>query len=128
MLDNLTTVSLEFFLNEKNQTLLRKVFATININSNDYFANYSGNVAGRRDRLSRVSMDPFASGPHIFSANESLFATDRTYSYRCNSRTKIDNFKCSGNVTLTSIDLEDLRIQPFVDGPFADYAAGMLTT
>ena len=128
MLDNLTTVSMEFFLNEKNQTLLRKVFATININNNELFTNYSSNVAGKRDRLSCVTSDAFVLGPHIFSANESLFATDHTYSYRCNSRTKIDNFKSSGNVTLTSIDLEDLRIQPFIDGPFADYAAGMLTT
>jgi hypothetical protein len=67
-------------------------------------------------------------GLHRFLANESLFATDRGNSYRCNTKTKIDNFKVVGNVSITSIEIQNLRIQPFVDSPiiFNDYAVGML--
>jgi lysosomal-associated membrane protein 1/2 len=110
MLDGLTTVTLEFSLNEKNQTSLKRVLATINVNRNpDYFLNVSASVLG----------------PHVFLANESLFATDRSHSYRCNSRTSIDNFKSDRNITLKSIDIENLRVQPFIDqsGTFTDYAA-----
>jgi hypothetical protein len=113
MLDNLTSITFEFSLNEKNQTLLKRVFGSITINSNtNYFPNYTANVGG----------------VHIFLANESLFLTDRGNSYRCNSKTKIDNFKIDGNITIKSIDLENLRIQPFVDNSiiFHDYAVGRL--
>jgi hypothetical protein len=113
MLDNLTSITFEFFLNEKNQTSLKRVFGTVTINNNTaYFPNY-----GTHSR-----------GIHVFVANESLFTVDRANSYRCNSQTKIDNFKTDGNVTVKSIDLENLRIQPFVDNMivFNDYAVGML--
>jgi hypothetical protein len=113
MLDNLTSITFEFFLNEKNQTLLKKVFGGITINNNTaYFPNYG----------------TYSGGIHAFLANESLFTVDRVNSYRCNTKTKIDNFKTDGNVTVKSIDLENLRIQPFVDNTtvFNDYAAGML--
>ena len=112
MLDNLTSITFVFSLNEKNQTLLKKVFASITINNNtDYFPNYAAHIKG----------------VHAFLANESLFTIDRVNSYRCNSKTKIDNFKTDENVTVKSIDIENLRIQPFVDNTivFNDYAVGM---
>jgi hypothetical protein len=113
MLDGLTTVTLEFSLNEKNQTSLKKVLATINVYANpNYFLNVSASVLG----------------PHVFLANKSLFDTDRSHSYRCNSRTSIDNFKSGNNITLKSIDIENLRVQPFIDqsATFIDYATGMV--
>ncbi len=113
MLDNLTTISFEFSLDEKNQTSLKRVYGGVTINSNtNYFPNYTENVAGL----------------HVFYANESLFATDRSNSYRCNSKTIIGNFKSDGNVTIKSIDIENLRVQPFIDNKtiFNDYGVGML--
>lgn len=113
MLDGLTTISLEFTLNDKNQTSLTRVLGGFTINDNtSYFPNYTKS----------------AEGPHAFIGNESLFVTDRSNSYRCNSKTSIGNFKADGNATIKSIDIEDLRIQPFVDNKtiFNDYAVGML--
>jgi len=110
MFDNLTSITFEFSLDEKNQTSLKKVYGSIGVNkSSNYFTNASTNLENS----------------YAFVANESLFATDRSHSYRCNSRTKIDNFKNDKNVTIKSIDLENLRVQPFIDQPFTDYAAGM---
>jgi len=115
MLDSLTTITFEFFLNEKNQTSLKRVFGAVSVNNNtDYFPNYAAN----------------ARGIHPFVANESLFATDLGNSYRCNYKTKIDNFKTDRNVTIKSIDIENLRIQPFVDSAiiFNDYAVEKVCT
>ncbi|CAF2404553.1 unnamed protein product [Rotaria sp. Silwood2] len=115
MLDNLTTITFQFGLNEKNQTSLKQVFGAVTISNTDYFPNCSANVKG----------------PHVFTANESLFVTDRSNSYRCNTKTKIDNLKVdNNNVTIKSIDLENLRIQPFVDEKaiFIDYAAEKVCT
>ncbi len=112
MFDNLTQITFIFSLDDKNQTSLKKVLAYININNyTDYFPNYA----------------PHIKGIHIFVANESLFSTDRGNSYRCNSKTQINNFKTDQNVTLKSIDIENLRIQPFVNNTiiFTDYAVGM---
>jgi hypothetical protein len=112
MLNNLTTVTFEFSLDEKNQTSLNKVLVYITVDSKTvYFPNYAVN----------------AEGIHSFVANESLFTADRDNSYRCNSKTNIDNFKSDRNVTLKSIDIENLRIQPFVNNTivFTDYAVGM---
>lgn len=52
---------------------------------------------------------------HKFSSNESYFATARGNSYQCDSKTVIKGFMMDANVTVTSVDLENLRIQPFVD-------------
>jgi len=115
MLDGLTSITLEFSRDEKNQTSLTKVFGSITINENTkYFPNYDVNIKG----------------VHVFIANESLFATDCSHSYRCNSKTKIDNFKADANVTITSIDLENLRVQPFTDNStiFHDYAVEKICT
>jgi hypothetical protein len=115
MLDNLTSITFEFLLNEKNQTSLNKVYGSITVNDNTpYFVNHSANIIS----------------PIVFVANESLFATDRSHSYRCNSRTKVDGFKADGNLTIKSIDLENLRVQPFVDDSttFHDYATEKICT
>jgi len=66
----------------------------------------------------------------VFVANESLFATDRGHSYRCNSKSSIDNFQTNKNVTIKSIEFEDLRLQPFVDTStvFHDYAVEKVCT
>ena len=95
MLDSLTTITFEFSLNEKNQTSLKRVYGSITVDNNtNYFPNYTADIKG----------------PHVFLANESLFATDRSNSYRCNSKTIIGNFKADGNFTIKSIDLEHLRV------------------
>jgi hypothetical protein len=66
-------------------------------------------------------------GVHHFSSNESLFTNERASSYRCNTKTSIKSFNTDKNVTITSVDIENLRIQPFVDDAqeFSDYAVGM---
>ncbi|CAF0990384.1 unnamed protein product [Rotaria sp. Silwood1] len=115
MLNNLTTITFQFDLNEKNQTSLTKVSGAVTIDNTDYFPNCSENVKG----------------PQAFIANESLFITDRSNSYRCNTKTKIDNLKIkNNNITIKSIDLENLRIQPFVDekSQFVDYATEKVCT
>lgn len=112
MLDNLTTISLEFSVDDKNQTSLTRVFGGVTINgSTDYFPNCS----------------KLAMGTYAFDANETLFVTDRINSYRCNSKTVIGGFSTIRNVTIKSIDIEDLRVQPFVDSDktFNNYGVGM---
>jgi lysosomal-associated membrane protein 1/2 len=115
MFDSLTSITLEFFLNEKNETSLKKVYGSITVKNNPkYFPNCSTNVGSIL----------------VFNANESLFVANRASSYRCNSKTKIDNFKTDGNLTLKSIDLENLRVQPFIDNSiiFHDYAPEKVCT
>lgn len=116
MLDNLTSITFEFNINEKNQTSLTRVLGSITINETSrFFPNASTS----------------AQGLFIFKANESLFETDINHSYRCNSKTKIENFKSKhGNVTIKSIDIENLRVQPFTNmgTPFHDYAAEKVCT
>ena len=112
MFDNLTSITFFFNLNEKNQTSLNQVQATITVSKgNIYFFNHS------------LDMETI----FVFSANESLFNTDQKNSYRCNSRTKIDNIPSEKNLTIKSIDFENLRIQPFINKSieFHDYAAGL---
>ena len=64
---------------------------------------------------------------HQFSANASLFEADRGNSYRCNTRTTVTGFTTTKNVTVTSIELENLRVQAFADDSkeFSDYGVGM---
>ncbi|CAF1031300.1 unnamed protein product [Rotaria magnacalcarata] len=114
MLDNLTSITFYFDLNEKNQTSLKQVSVSLTIKNNDYFPNCSDNVGGS----------------YVFLANESLFITDLSNSYRCYSKIKIDNFQSKGNVTIKSVDIENLRIQPFVDEKitFNDYAKEKVCT
>jgi hypothetical protein len=66
-------------------------------------------------------------GVHRFSSNESLFATELGHSYRCNTKTVIKGFMMDRNVTVTSVDLENLRLQPFVDSlkNFTSYGDGI---
>ena len=65
-------------------------------------------------------------GTHKFSSNQSLFVTDRGNSYRCNTKSTIRDFQSDSTLTVTSIELENLRIQPFVDDTqaFNDYGVG----
>ncbi len=57
----------------------------------------------------------------------SLFVADRGSSYRCNTKTTITGFNTTRNLTVTSIELENLRIQSFVDDSkeFHNYGVGM---
>lgn len=114
MLGGLTTITFDFTLDGKNQTLLRQVSLTVTIANNTYFPNCSDSITGAT----------------VFVSNESLFSTDYRNSYRCNSKTAIDNFQSKNNVTIKSIDLETLRVQPFVDPsiPFADFGKESICT
>jgi lysosomal-associated membrane protein 1/2 len=100
MMDGLTNIFIQFSVNGSNTTSLSKIYGYVSINDKySYFKDYSANVEG----------------VHKFSSNESLFQTERGHSYRCNTKTSIQGFNTDGNVTVTSVDLENLRIQPFVD-------------
>lgn len=109
--DNLTSITFFFNQNEKNQTSLNQIQASITISKeNIYFLNHS------------LEMET----TFVFLANESVFNTDVKNSYRCNSRTKIDNIPSNKNLTIKSIDFENVRIQPFVNNSIAfhDFAPG----
>lgn len=66
-------------------------------------------------------------GVHKFSSNQSLFAAGRGNSFRCDTKTVITGFETNQNVTVKSIEVENLRIQPFIDDSteFSDYGLGM---
>jgi hypothetical protein len=58
----------------------------------------------------------FQIGLHKFSTSEeTLFESNRGNSYRCYAQTQIKDFQTNGTISITSIDLENLKIQPFVD-------------
>jgi hypothetical protein len=59
--------------------------------------------------------------------NTSLFVADRGNSYRCHTKTTITGFNTTRNLTITSIEFENLRIQSFVDDSkeFNNYGVGM---
>ncbi len=65
-------------------------------------------------------------GRHKFSSGESLFTADRGKSFRCDTPTQIKGFDTNTSLVVTSIDVENLRIQPFVDDSqdFNDYNTG----
>lgn len=66
-------------------------------------------------------------GLHKFTSNQTLFEAGVGYSYRCDSQTQIKNFVSDDNLKITSIDITNLRIQPFVDDgkPFNAYNDGL---
>ncbi|CAF3807557.1 unnamed protein product [Rotaria sordida] len=108
ILNGFTEILLDFSVDSKNMTSLTKVYGYITLNDKQtYFKNYSQAIAGI----------------HKFSSNQTLFVTERGNSYRCNTKTIIQGFNTTQNVTVTSIELENLRIQPFVDESteFNDY-------
>lgn len=71
-------------------------------------------------------MDFISIGLHKFSSNETLFTAERGYSYRCDTKTQIKGFPTNTSLAVTSIDLKNLRIQPFVDNQkdFDEYDDG----
>jgi len=100
MLSGFTEILLHFSVDDKNMTSLTKVYGYVTVNDKQtYLKNYSNSTEG----------------VHKFASNESLFGTDRGCSYRCNTKTIIKGFNTTGDLTVTSIDLENLRIQPFAD-------------
>jgi len=108
MVKSLWNVILSFSLdNKNNETSLTEVSALVTIDDKTLFPKYDMSVKG----------------PHSFSSNESMFEAPRDNSYRCNSKSSIGGFLIDKNVTLVSIDIENLHIQPFVDNmsPFSDY-------
>jgi len=108
MLNGFTEILLHFSVDEKNMTSLSKIYGYITFNDlQKYFTNYSTALEG----------------VHNFSSNTSAFSSDRGGSYRCNTKTVIKGFNPEGNVTVTSIEFENLHIQPFVDDSkeFSDY-------
>jgi lysosomal-associated membrane protein 1/2 len=109
MLDSLTAIIFQFTFDDKNMTSLTTVSGYITMNDKQTsFPNYAN----------------ITEGVHHFSSNESLFTNERASSYRCNTKTSIKSFNTDKNVTITSVDIENLRIQPFVDDAqeFSDYA------
>jgi len=62
-----------------------------------------------------LSPAPIAPGLYSFTAPQQLFEASRDKSFQCNTKTKIENILNNDNVTITSIDLENLRVQAFYD-------------
>jgi len=108
MLNGFTNILLDFTVASNNETSLTKVYGFITFNDKQtYFPNYANT----------------SEGVHVFSSNETLFKTGRGNSYRCNTKTTIQGFDTNGSVVVQSIEIENLRIQPFVDDSkeFSDY-------
>lgn len=108
MLNGFTVVILEFSLNATNRTVLNKAHGYVTFNQNQtMFPNY----------------DPTLEGVQSFSADQSIFETDRGTSYRCYAQTEIVGFPESKSFSVTSISLENTRIESFADEskPFSDY-------
>jgi len=108
MLDGFTQILMSFSIDEKNMTSLKKIYGYVTFNDKQtYFKDYAAVLEG----------------VHQFSANVSLFEADRGNSYRCNTKTTVTDFTTTKNVTVTSIELENLRVQSFADDSkeFSDY-------
>ena len=127
MLNGFTDIVFQFSIDDKNMTSLTKVSGFITMNDKQtYFPNYANTTEGKFIFRS-IKRNWIEIGVHKFSSNESLFTTERGSSYRCNSETAIEGFNTDGSVTVKSIKMENLRIQPFVDDSqaFSDYGVGM---
>lgn len=63
-----------------------------------------------------------------FTSSQQLFVTTRDNSYECNTKTTIANVLDTDNVTITSIEIENLRVQPFYDATngFSGYKEGKI--
>lgn len=110
MLSSLTGLFFRFNNDANNNTAsLTHIYGYVTINDlGNFFPDFADSVQGT----------------HRFSANESAFVTNRDKSFQCNSKTAITDFQMVGNVTLVSINFENLRIQPFVNETeaFDDFA------
>jgi hypothetical protein len=133
MLQGFTSIIMQFTVNATNSTSLSKIYGYITMNDKQtYFPDYANSTEGklvRHDSYQLFSMVVLWSGIHEFTSNESLFVTTNSKSYRCYTKTNIDGFNSDNNVTVTSIVLENLLIQPFVDDTqaFNGYGTGMYT-
>jgi lysosomal-associated membrane protein 1/2 len=111
MLNAFTSIIFNFTVDETNTTSLKKISGYLFVdNTQTYIKDYSNITAGL----------------HKFSSKEeALFETGRNKSYRCNTKTSIKNFQTNGTLSITGIDITNLKIQPFVDDsqPFKDYDA-----
>ncbi|UJR28402.1 hypothetical protein I4U23_009643 [Adineta vaga] len=108
MLNSFTEILLSFSVDAKNMTSLKKIYGYITFNDKQtYITEYA----------------PSLEGVHHFSSNVSLFEADRGNSYRCDTKTTVTGFNTTNNVTVTSIELENLRVQAFADDSkeFSDY-------
>lgn len=113
MLSSLTGLFFRFTDSANNTASLTHIYGYVTINDlGNFFPDSADSVQGT----------------HRFSANESAFATNREKSYQCNSKTTITGFQMDGNITLVSINFENLRIQPFVNDTqtFDDFAEAEL--
>jgi len=100
MLNELTAIIFNFSVDDKNVSSLTKVYGYITVDNNQQFiTEYSNSTAGL----------------HKFSSNETLFSTEANSSYRCDSKTEIRGFETNSSLDITSIDVENLLIQPFAD-------------
>ena len=65
-------------------------------------------------------------GLHKFTSNVSYFQSARDHSYRCDSKTQLTGIQTNGTLSIPSIDIENLQIQPFVDQlqNFTQYGTG----
>lgn len=70
----------------------------------------------------------FRIGLYSFTAPQQLFEASPDKSFQCNTKTKIENILNNDNVTITSIDLENLRVQAFYDRThrFSGYGDGKI--
>ena len=127
MLGGFTNIILEFTVNDKNVTSLTRVDVYVTVNDKQtVFPNYANATAGTESILYSRQRPVSLLGVHNFSSNQSLFVTERGNSYRCNTKSIIRDFKSDPSLTVTSIELENLRIQPFADETqaFNDYGIG----
>lgn len=97
MLNPYTAIVFKFQVNETNATSLTEVYGFLYIDDKT------------------LSPQAQAPGLYKFSSAQQLFVATRSNSYACNTKTQIENVLDNVNVTITSIDLENLHIQPFYD-------------
>jgi len=109
MMSGLTALFLHFKVDANHTASLTHVAGYFTINDlGNFFPNFA----------------PSVQGTYHFSVNESAFEAIQNKSYQCNSKTTIDAFSTNANASLSSIEFENLRIQPFIDQSqkFDDFA------
>jgi hypothetical protein len=118
MLNAFTSIIFNFTVDEQNTTSLKKISGYIFIdNKQTFITDYSNTSAGRFEKNNEYFVFIFISiGLHKFSTGaESLFESGRGNSYRCNTETQIKDIQTNGTLNITSINIENLQVQPFVD-------------
>lgn len=97
MLNPYTVLVFKFQLNDTNVTSLSEVYGYLYLDE------------------STLNPAPIGTGLYNFTSSQELFVSPRDNSYKCITKTKIENVLTNDNVTITSIDLENLQVQPFYD-------------